>query len=267
MRAEEWQVLHARYEKYARPIFNKGLKQSYANTISIIPLLNYENYQTLIRSSMNWQAMNQAYLKVYTRIGLVHGNKVGRELNKEQKRYVRDLYESKFLRSIYEWVQTNLGRRITDVNEYTIELIQGLVTDSIDRGYSVSQMRAYLERSLNSPKFTRVRSLRIARTETTTAANHAAFEASEESDLVLDKEWISIIDDRTRPEGKHKGGPDHRIQNGKTAAKEENFIMSDGSRMMFPGDPKGSAGQVINCRCTYSFVPRRDHNGMLIFKN
>lgn len=259
MRAEEWQLLHARYEKYARPVFNKGLKQSYANTLTIIPLLNYQNYEELIRSSMNWQAMNQAYLKVYTRIGLVHGNRIGRELNKEQKKYVRDLYESKFLRSIYEWVQTNLGSRIVDVNEYTIELIQQLVTDSIDLNYSVSQMRAYLERSLNSPKFTRMRSLRIARTETTTAANHAAFQASEESELVLDKEWIAVTDKRTRH--------DHLVEDGQTAAKEENFKMADGSLLLYPGDPKGSAHQVINCRCSYSFVPRRDNNGMLIFKN
>lgn len=259
MRAEEWQILHARYEKYARPIFNKGLKQSYANTISIIPLINYNNYKELIRSSMNWQAMNQAYLKVYTRIGIVHGNRVGRELNKEQKRYVRDLYESKFLRSIYEWVQTNLGQRIVDVNEYTIELIQQLVTDSIDRNYSVSQMRAYLERSLNSPKFTRVRSLRIARTETTTAANHAAFEASEESDLVLDKEWISVLLPTTRH--------DHRLEDGTAVPKDQRFKMADGTLMLYPGDPSGPARQVINCNCTIAFVPRRDNNGMLIFKN
>jgi len=158
-----------------------------------------------------------------------------------------------------EWVHTNLGKRIVEVNEYTIELIQNLVSDALYKNYSVSQMRAYLERKLNSPSFTRVRSLRIARTETTTAANHGAFQVSEESDLVLDKEWISVMDDRTRH--------DHLVENGQTAPRDENFKMADGSLMMFPGDPKGSAKQVINCRCTYSFVPRRDNNGMLIFKN
>jgi len=259
MSSEEWTKAHGRYEKYAKPIFNRALKESYAPLLTMLPIINYDNYQSLIRSNINQLAMNQAYLKVYTKVGLVHGNRIGRELNREQKRYVRDLYESTFLRSIYEWVQTNLGQRIVDVNEYTIELIQQLVTDSIDRNYSVSQLRAYLQRSLNSPKFTRVRALRIARTETTTAANHGSFVAAGESDLVLDKEWIAVMDERTRH--------DHRIENGQTAPKEENFKMANGDLLLFPGDPKGSAGQVINCRCSYAWVPRRDDNGMLIFKN
>jgi len=259
MTAEEWTTQHKRYEKYAKPIFNRALKDSFANVKTMIPLINYENYQQLIVASFNFAPMQQAYLKVYTRVGLVQGNRIGRELNREQKQYFRTSFESTFMQSILEWVHTNLGRRIVDVNEYTIELIQNLVSDALYKNYSVSQMRAYLERTLNSPKFTRMRSLRIARTETTTAANHGAFQVSEESDLVLDKEWISVIDDRTRH--------DHLVENGQTAPRDENFKMADGSLMLFPGDPKGAAKQVINCRCTYSFVPRRDNNGMLIFKN
>lgn len=259
MTSDEWLVLHGRYEKYARPIFRKALKESYSNTLTMIPILDYTNYKTLIPASFNYGVMNQAYVKVYSKVGLTHGKRVGAEMNRDIKRYVRDIYESTFMRSIYEWVQTNLGLRITQVNAYTIELIQQLVTDSLDRGYSVSQMRAYLQRTLNSPRFNRMRSLRIARTETTTAANHGAYVAAGESDLVLDKLWISVMDDRTRH--------DHLIENGQTAPKEENFTMADGSLLLFPGDPKGSARQVINCRCTLGYVPRRDNNGLLIFKN
>lgn len=267
MSSEEWLILHGRYEKYARPIFRKALRESYSNTMTMIPLIDYQNYKELIPASFNYAVMNQAYVKVYTRVGLVHGKRVGAEMNRDLKRYVRDIYESTFMRSIYEWVQTNLGLRITQVNEYTIELIQQLVTDSLDRGYSVSQMRAYLQRRLNSPAFTRMRSLRIARTETTTAANHGAYVAAGESDLVLDKLWISVIDDRTRPVPGSKENANHRIQNGKTSPKDENFVMSDGTTMMFPGDPKAAADQVINCRCSVGYVPRRDNNGLLIFKN
>ena len=34
--------------------------------------------------------------------------------------------------------------------------------------------------------------------------------------------------------------------------------------MMYPGDPNGSAGNVINCRCSSAIVPRRDKDGRLI---
>ena len=251
MTSEQWIVYHSRYENYARPIFRKALKQSYANVQSMIPVIDYQNYKTLIPQSFNYAAMNQAYVKVYSKVGLIHGKRIGSEL-KQQKKFLPESFDSVYLQSIYQWVQTNLGRRITEVNEYTIQLIQSLVQDSLDRNDTLSQMRAYLQRSLNSPAFTRMRSLRIARTETTTAANHGAFVAAGESDLVLDKEWISVVDDRTRH--------DHLIENGQTASKEENFTMADGSLLLFPGDPKGSARQIINCRCTYSFVPRRDNN-------
>ena len=30
------------------------------------------------------------------------------------------------------------------------------------------------------------------------------------------------------------------------------------------GDPKGSAGNVINCRCSVAVVPKRDDNGNLV---
>jgi len=81
MTAEEWSKQHSRYEKYAKPIFNRALKDSFANVKTMIPLINYENYQQLIVASFNFAPMQQAYLKVYTRVGLVQGNRIGRELN------------------------------------------------------------------------------------------------------------------------------------------------------------------------------------------
>jgi hypothetical protein len=33
---------------------------------------------------------------------------------------------------------------------------------------------------------------------------------------------------------------------------------------MFPGDPKGSAGNVVNCRCSVAQVVRRDKDGNIM---
>jgi hypothetical protein len=40
-----------------------------------------------------------------------------------------------------------------------------------------------------------------------------------------------------------------------------------GENILYPGDGKASAGNVINCRCTIAFVGKRDADGMLIIKN
>jgi hypothetical protein len=260
MTADEWLKLHGKYERFAYPKFRNGLRLSYQPLLDSLNMINYENYQFLIPMLVNRKPLTEAYNMVYSKVGLTHGKAIGRELNQlqDRKRYVRDLYESEFLKAIYEWVQTNLGRRIQDVNDYTIELIQQLVVDAMDRNMTVSQMTSYLQRSLTNPKFNRMRALRIARTETTTAANHGAFVAAESSDLVLDKHWIAVVDKRTR----HS----HLLEHGKIAPQYEPFTMSDGSLLMYPGDQKGMAAQIINCRCSYSLLPRRDADGLLIFK-
>ena len=261
MTAEQWLKLHQKYERYAYPKFREGLRLSYQPLLDNVNMISYENYKDVIPMLVKRQPLIAAYATVYSKVGLMHGKIVGKELNQlqDRKRYVRDIYESEFLSAIYEWVQTHLGRRIVDVNDYTIELIQQLVENALDRSYTVSQMTSYLERQLNSPKFNRMRALRIARTETTTAANHGAFKAAESSDLVMDKEWISISDNRTR----HS----HLAENGQTAEQYGKFTMSDGTLMLYPGDQSAPAKQVVNCRCTYAFIPRRDEDGLLIFKN
>ena len=74
----------------------------------------------------------------------------------------------------------------------------------------------------------------------------------------MEKQWISATDNRTRR--------DHIIENGQKVGLEEPFIMADGSKLLYPGDIKGKASQIINCRCTIGFVPKRDEDGMLIIK-
>ena len=78
----------------------------------------------------------------------------------------------------------------------------------------------------------------------------------------MDKVWVSSIDNRTRrrPEDEF----DHVEMNGVRVPLSEPFIVG-GEEMMFPGDPKGSAGNTINCRCTVAQVVRRDSLGNIIF--
>jgi uncharacterized protein with gpF-like domain len=97
----------------------------------------------------------------------------------------------------------------------------------------------------------KVRAIRIARTETHTAANTAVNESVKSTGYKHEREWVSARDERVR-------GLDpfdqfnHWKANGQRRDMETPFDVS-GEKLDYPGDPKGSAGNIINCRCVLTF--------------
>jgi len=71
-----------------------------------------------------------------------------------------------------------------------------------------------------------------------------AFAARSNEELV--KIWLATADLRTREA--------HRLADGQRRAPNMPFDVG-GEALMFPGDPSGSAGNVISCRCTTLLVP------------
>ena len=73
----------------------------------------------------------------------------------------------------------------------------------------------------------------------------------------MKREWLSAKDKRTRSieDGDEF---DHIGANGQIVGIDEPFLidkLSGGTEaIMYPGDPSGSAGNVINCRCALGFV-------------
>lgn len=92
------------------------------------------------------------------------------------------------------------------------------------------------------------RAMTIARTETHKAANtsqyYRASVASQDSELDVIVEWISTNDGRVRD--------DHKHADGQTRPIGQPFNVG-GELLMYPSDPKGSAANVINCRCVLGY--------------
>ena len=82
----------------------------------------------------------------------------------------------------------------------------------------------------------------IARTETAGAMNFGSY-ATYKTEGVGKKEWVATMDDRTRD--------DHADADTQVVGIDEPFGIGDES-LMYPGDPDGDPGEVINCRCTVS---------------
>lgn len=266
-----WLVYHGRYEKRGLRIFRKALKKAAQS----VPLgnLGKSSYVPLVMNNIGTAEIEAAYLEFYTTIGLIHGKRVGKDVNKQLKRFEIDFFDPEFRKMVRGWLLQNAGTRITTVKEGLIKDLIKFIAIKIDEGKTMAEISALVERYILSRGFYRWQIERIVRTETTAAANYGASVAGDVSGVQMVKEWVSSNDSRTR---RHERGDlyDHADMDGERVAKDAFFELpsSEGGKTMllFPGDPgtlrrKPDPAAVINCRCTVGLIPQRDENGDLIF--
>lgn len=199
------------------------------------------------------------YVELYKTIGLDYGNKINKTLEKVKKANV--LFNDELLKQILLFLSSEGGYRITSVRDTLVADIIKSIQKELGENSTLIDLRNAIHNIVSqSNVFYKWQSLRIARTETTTASNYAAIKTAEQSDLVMDKVWISIQDDRTRVTPY-----DHLDMDKQKQSLELPFFIG-GENINYPGDPLASGGNTINCRCTVAFVPKRDADGMLILK-
>ena len=136
-----------------------------------------------------------------------------------------------------------IRQRITSVSETTRTQIVNQIIAGQAEGLGVAVIARDISRAL--PAITRFRANLIARTETHGAANVGADQAARATGLVLQKEWVAAADERTRPS--------HAAADGQVVEMDMAFDVG-GEKLMYPGDPNGTAGNTINCRCAVSHI-------------
>jgi len=249
--------LHRIYERKAYRIVQKHVSYMLRG----IPFNNVSlnTYEATIQSNITKEKVFLMYRELYETIGITHGNRINKEIEKVKKANV--LFNEALLREILLFLSTDGGVKITSVRDTLASDIIKTIKDSLgDNTTIVDLQNAIYSLISKSQSFYKWQALRIARTETTSASNFAAMKAAEESDLVMEKMWISVQDNRTRITPF-----DHLDMNGVKQDLEKPFFVG-GQNIQYPGDIKASPGNVINCRCTVAFIPKRDADGMLIIK-
>lgn len=126
------------------------------------------------------------------------------------------------------------------------------VREQIRRAYEdaepVREIRKRVRHVLG-PDTWRGRADTIARTEALAALNGGAYRAGQARQDVfgeaLHKQWIATPDQRVRPS--------HWLADGQVVSLDEPFRVG-GERLQFPHDPRGSAAETINCRCTLNWL-------------
>ena len=264
---KQWLRWHKGYEKYAVVRFQRMFKDL-ANNIPL-DALTEDNYKGVIDGAIKENDFYIVYQDVYNYVGIKHGDRTGKQINAqikkiESKAFSLNDFISLFERELLRYILDRGGSRIRSVRFHYVKFIQEIIATGLNDGKAIREITTDLQKLIKSRRWYRWQSLRIARTETTAAANFAAVTSSRVSGVVMQKEWISSLDARTRrPPESHF---DHYDMNGKIVPIDEEFNVS-GEELLFPGDPNGSAGNVINCRCTVAQIPKRDKNGKLIRTN
>ena len=183
--------------------------------------------------------------------------------------YLNGCYESGFLGALYEiqsqgvplifpidqsqvvaaiQLESKLSVPLYNRLGVDIDALRKAIQAEISRGIATSLPYSEVARNIsNAANVPRSNAMRIARTEGGRIQNKAAFDVAEKAkkagaDVV--KQWSAALDARTRPS--------HARLDGEVRELEEKF--SNG--LMYPKDPSGSAGEVVNCRCRMKEVPR-----------
>jgi len=155
---------------------------------------------------------------------------------------------------INDFLEKNGGDRITEIidfsRRYVIQRLRPILTEGISNGEGISVISRKIIKEIGEYKgrFATYRAERIARTEIVGTSNWASINSAKATGLgkKLKKKWLASVDGRERDT--------HREMNSKRAIEMDEFFevrRVDGGfdKMQYPGDPRGSAGNVINCRC------------------
>lgn len=145
-------------------------------------------------------------------------------------------------------IETQVQRFAVEVNNTTWQALQTSLAEGVSDGETIDQ----LAERINGIMGDRIRSSKdtIARTETTTASTTGTLESWRQSGVVVGKEWLAAIDDRTRES--------HVAAHGQRVGLNDSFTVGAATGTG-PGN-MGSARENVNCRCT--IVPVLDTEGL-----
>ena len=138
--------------------------------------------------------------------------------------------------------------RMSNTPDSVYREIAGIIARGIDQQLPVEQIALRVDGYLQvtGVDWWEQRAIVVARTEAGAATNAGTLAAGahrqQTSGRPVVKRWQARV-------GSETTRPAHRAADGQTVTLTEPFTV-DGETLQYPGDPRGSAGNVIQCRCT-----------------
>lgn len=199
-------------------------------------------------ASANWiqiADINDAYNRVWSSVSLAAGKKAKRAITG-----AATLVDDAWRANTVNFLQRNAGERIREVwatsKQLYIEAVNDAVVTATNEGLGAEATQRRIRQLVNNKLKGDIniwRARRIARTETVAAGNYGTWQgmvdAVNSDGARIQKKWkTSFRDSRTA----HKEAHDQIREVGQP-------FEVGGELLQFPGDPSGSARNVINCQC------------------
>ena len=221
-RVAYWDVLAKRFE----PLYiktGKAVEKSLDSTLSI----------QRVESAIN--KMSDEWTEVITAALLVIIEDFGKqtELRLKSTKPAERKFDP-FSDYVMEWVKLHAAESVVSITGTLKDEMGKMIAKCVEDGLSVKQTASVIREFYDDRSYPMA--MRIARTETSSAAGYAQHQTALDMGFTK-KIWISARDARTRDTHARLDGEPRGI----------NEPYSNG--LMYPGDPSGAAGEIINCRC------------------
>lgn len=228
------------FEPYGESVFRRALMRQLGQATADLKA----GREVRIREEPIRQAYHLLYRTVMPEFGKHIVDKFkSSHLNMQTKR--DDFLEPNWEDIVTRFVNISLGARIVGVTQTGQELVERIITQAMSEELSIPQTVKLLRSKWID--ITRYRATMIARTEIITASNAGTFNSALNLGVPLKRQWLATGGKRTRDT--------HAMAHGQEIDLRGNYVVG-GELLRFPGDPKGSADNIINCRCseTYSLI-------------
>lgn len=258
---QNWHRLLRSYERKYLPKIKKALEGEAKRFIAEAERVGF---QTAFRT---FGLVNSQLLTVINQMHKEIGTKFGKDVNRYLTRTQKiSFFNANFILNLIEILTRQALELLTAVETTTKERILAILNRSQVEQLSFVDTAKLITDQVANPE----RALTITRTESNRAANIAAYEAAKLQPYEVTKEWISVIDNRTR-RYRDKDEYDHALLDGQVKEIDQSFQQVGRAKgiianAQYPLDAQAPAAFTINCRCVLGFENKRDANGRLIPK-
>lgn len=253
--------LHKEYEAYAYPIIKKALDDQTGAVSDFVNEDTFDNIELYIEFLVQQKPLYNGLEKIYTKVGVSSAtfsyDWIRNSVPKTKKDFIIDFFNAAWYEEMVNYFRLIGGTKVTGIDDTTRNIVKNLLANILGQNLSRREQAKLFEESLNDPAFNRARSLVIARTEATTAANFGINMGAESSDYEVQKFWINTKDKRTRRS--------HLLMTKDRIALNQPFMVG-GTPMMYPGEVGAPAAEVVNCRCVMATEALKDADGLPILK-
>ena len=258
--------LHKEYEAYAYPLIKKALDQQIDAVLKFTDETNFDDLEVYLQFIVQQKPLYDALEKIYAKVGVSSAtfsyDWIRNSIPKNKKDFITDFFNAEWFAEMVEYFRFIGTNKVAGIDETTRDRIQNVLADILGQNLSRREQARLFEETLSSPDFNRARSLVIARTESTTAANYGIQIGAESSDYEVVKFWINTKDKRTRRS--------HLAMTTERIGINQPFNVG-GTLMMYPGDPGNQfnvipAAEVVNCRCVMATEAMLDSDGLPLLK-